>query len=135
MEIHFWLYVSRATFAGGPDQIIQDIVGVSRARNTRLEVTGALVYSDRIFGQFIEGPAPSLVALRSSILSDARHEEVTTIADGRAELRRFGRWALAYAGSSVLVSRALQRALRDIAHVAEDAGDHLLRLMEEMLDP
>jgi hypothetical protein len=103
--------------------------------NAGLNVTGVLVYSDLNFGQIIEDPAQSLMALRSSILSDARHTEVKTIADGKAADRRFGRWALAYSGTSMVVSRALQRTIRDSARDTEGAGSQLLQLMEEMLYP
>lgn len=49
-----------------------------------------------------------------------RHTEVMTVADGGASHRRFERRALA----SLLVSRALQRALCDSAHPTEGVGSN-----------
>lgn len=115
------------------DSVIEEIVGFSQARNAGLGITGALVFSDLHFGQIIEGPAESIMTLRSSILRDPRHTDVRTISDGKTASRRFGHWALAYAGASIVISRALQRAMRDAAHNKAEAGDDLLSLMDEAL--
>jgi hypothetical protein len=130
--IHYWLYASRSTIPSEDTQrVIEDIVGVSQTKNETLQITGALVYSDLHFGQIIEGPAESIMALRSSILRDARHTNIKTIGDGRAPRRRFGQWALAFSGASMLISRVLQRAIRDADYQNPDAGEQLLAVMSE----
>lgn len=132
--VHFWLYVSRSTLPEAEiDQAIENIVRVAQERNAVLGITGALVYSDLHFGQIVEGPPQSIMALRSSILSDARHTNIRSIADGKTEMRRFGHWKLAYSGHSMVISRALQRAVRNAAQGNVEAGDELIVLMEEVL--
>jgi hypothetical protein len=134
--VHFWLYVSRSTLPEAEiDQSIEDIVRVAQERNAALGITGALVYSDLHFGQIVEGPPESIMTLRSSILVDPRHTDIRTISDGRTGHRRFGQWALGYSGHSMVISRALQRAIRDAAHSNLNAGGDLLFLMEEVLAP
>lgn len=134
MDIYFWLYVSKSTISEMETEcVVETIVSASQKRNAALHISGALTYSDRHFGQIVEGPAAGIMALRSSILSDTRHTEITTIADGKAPRRRFGGWALAHSGGSVVISRALQRALRDAAQRTEGAGDTLLDLLEDTL--
>ena len=134
MTVHVWLYVSKSTIpAGDTDRIVGEIVAGAQQRNAALGISGALVFGDQHFGQIIEGPPESIMMLRSSILSDTRHTGIRTITDGRSTGRRFGGWSLAYAGASMVVSRALQRALRDSAQGIEGAGNQLLDLMDEVL--
>lgn len=136
MGIHFWLYVSRSTIPEAEaEQAIEDIVKVAQERNAVLGITGVLVYSDLHFGQIVEGPPQSIMALRSSILSDPRHTNIRTIADGKTGMRRFDGWTLGYAGHSMVISRGLQRAIRDAAHGNVEAGDELIVLMEKVLTP
>lgn len=132
MAITFWLYVSRSTIPSDDTQTeIQRIVNVSQVRNRDLHITGALVYGDDQFGQFIEGPPEGLLMVRSSILRDARHTAIKTIDDGKADARRFGGWSLAYSQPSVMISRALQRARRASLRNEVGAGEGLIELMKE----
>lgn len=134
MALHFWFYVSRSKLSEvDVTQEIGEIVKISRTKNAALGITGALIYNDFHFGQIVEGPAQSIMALRSSVLADHRHTDIKTIGDGKVASRRFGHWDLAYSGGSMVMSRTLQRALRDAAQHTVGAGDELLDLMEEVV--
>jgi hypothetical protein len=101
-----WLYVSRSTLRlPGSGQEIDHIVDWSRHRNAELEVTGALVFTETHFAQYLEGPEASIDALAASIRRDPRHMDLRVIF--RRPLggeRQFGTWTLAYAGPSTFVA-------------------------------
>jgi hypothetical protein len=95
-----WLYASRSTLTGDHDLRVVEIVERSRLKNSRLAITGALIFTGVFFAQYVEGPADSVESLKASILSDDRHTDVRTVAtEFRAE-RRFSDWSLAYAGDA-----------------------------------
>src|SRR4051812_16980556 len=98
------------------------MVVASRARNERLSVTGALMFTGTRFAQYVEGPAESIAALRSSILADPRHTDVRIRDEGARSARLFAEWALAYSGFSKPFDR-----LTDFAHQREPStGSFLL---------
>jgi hypothetical protein len=124
-----WLYVS--TSQVDPDDSVfqvERIVRQSRIRNAELSVTGALIYSGTRFLQYIEGPPDAVASLQASILKDDRHEEITTLPLRASDERRFGRWALAFSGTSSFVDKMLDRALS--RHLADD-GDQILKLLKQ----
>lgn len=83
---------------------IDAIVDWSRGRNRELDVTGALVFTEKRFSQYIEGPASGVDALIASISRDPRHRDVDVIFRKPIPQRRFGTWQLAYAGPSTFVA-------------------------------
>ena len=97
--MHQWVYVSKCLVAEKDiEHSIEDIVEVGRSRNALLQITGALFFTGTHFAQLLEGPLGRIMALRSSIVADLRHENVVTVLDGRIEHRRFAGWSLAYPG-------------------------------------
>jgi hypothetical protein len=94
------LYVSRRV---ATDADVRDIVEMSRARNDRLQVTGALVASPGRFAQILEGPRAAVDALMDSIRRDRRHTGVEVLLHGDIERRRFPGWTLAYSGTAQFV--------------------------------
>ena len=106
--LYQWVYVSRATFAKErADEIISEIVGLSRPRNASLNVTGALIFNGTRFSQLLEGSEAGILELQDSILRDARHEEVTTVQVENGANRLFGDWSLIYSGTSQFLARIL----------------------------
>jgi hypothetical protein len=93
--MHQWVYVSKCLVAEKDiEHSIEDIVEVGRSRNALLQITGALFFTGTHYAQLLEGPLGGIMALRSSILADLRHENVVTVLDGRIEHRRFAGWSL-----------------------------------------
>jgi len=108
------------------------IVDVSRIRNARMSVTGALLFTGVRFAQCIEGPETGVAAIRQSIASDTRHAAVTTLMEGPIAQRRFSDWSLAYAGPSPSVRTAINRAMREAGPVAGGGGAALRDLLGEL---
>lgn len=103
------VYVSRSTLSlDGDASAVDDIVTVANQRNAILRVTGALVYTELHFAQVLEGAAQSIGELMDSILHDPRHCDVTVVAEHKSTSRRFGSWAMAYAGPSPYLDRHLK---------------------------
>lgn len=99
------LYFSRSNLRL-PDEAgaVDAIVATSVSRNRELDVTGALVFTEKHFAQYLEGPAEGVQALMDSIRRDPRHEDVRIIFDKPLHARRFPTWAMAYAGPSTFVA-------------------------------
>jgi hypothetical protein len=89
-----------------PDQAgeVGAIVDWSQGRNDQLDVTGALVFTEKRFAQYLEGPAGKVDALMASIGRDPRHREVDIIFRQPIQRRRFATWRMAYAGPSTFVA-------------------------------
>ena len=121
------LYVSQRMAS---DTDVDDIVAVSRARNARLQVTGALITSPGRFAQILEGPRAAVDELMDSIRRDRRHAEVEVLLYDAIDGRRFPDWSLAYSGASVFVD-GLIRILVERTSPQPDPH-HLRRLIDVM---
>lgn len=106
------IYVSRSRLLL-PSQAeeIDRIVSGSIERNSRLEVRGALIFTERHFAQILEGPAPAVDELMDSIGRDWRHEAVTVIEDKAIDGYRFPDWSLAYWGDAGYMDQHVARVL------------------------
>jgi len=86
---------------------VADIVDISRIRNARLQVTGALIATEARFDQILEGPRGAIDELMDSIRRDRRHERVEVAQDRSVAARQFSHWTLAYSGASVFADRLI----------------------------
>jgi hypothetical protein len=99
------LYVSVSTLKLPADAgQVDAIVSWSQGRNRNLDVTGALVFTEKRFAQYLEGPAENLDEVIASIERDRRHRDIDFIYKRPLTGRRFPTWALAYAGPSTFVA-------------------------------
>ena len=73
-----------------------DLVDQCQSNNSRLGVTGILVYSDGNFMQVIEGPDLVTNALYERIRLDARHHDVITVHSQSLDRREFQGWSMAF---------------------------------------
>lgn len=122
-----WLYASRSVFPGSDSQtIVSDIVDISRVKNRKLAVTGALIFTGSFFAQYIEGPPDGVESLKASISRDERHVDVRTITAGPVPARRFADWSLAYSGETATFDR-----LVSLAHKLPGSGGE--KLLMEMI--
>ena len=129
-------YVSKSTLRFPEEAgVVDAIVSVARARNSALEVTGALVFTQTHFAQCLEGPGAALDEVMNSIVADPRHCEVDIILDGPAPVRRFHGWSMAYAGPSVFVRSRIDPLLGaqegGLPLRREQAARNLIYLMSE----
>lgn len=129
--IHSILYVSRSCLTyPQAERAVQDIVDWSVIWNASAGVTGALVFTERHFAQFIEGPRESVLDLLGKIKRDPRHTRVTVRRERTEPDRLFGDWSLAYVGPEVFLEPTiapLVGALPDVE--VERYAEDLLGLM------
>jgi hypothetical protein len=103
------LYVSNSAlvYSNGRETRIDELVRQSRIWNHSVAITGALVFTERNFVQFIEGPEDSIADLLGKIHADRRHSGVDIIEDSRANDRHFQSWSLAYSGPDTFIDNDL----------------------------
>lgn len=106
------IYVSRS-LVELPDQVeeIDKIVTGSIERNAKLNVRGALLFTEQHFAQLLEGPEPAIEELMASINRDPRHEQVTVIERRPIDSYRFADWGLAYWGDATYMDLRVARVL------------------------
>ncbi|HRN52512.1 MAG TPA: BLUF domain-containing protein [Gemmatimonadaceae bacterium] len=86
-------YQSRAT----REMSVEELHALQRAavaRNHAEDVTGMLLYAERRFFQWIEGPPRSIERIWNSISRDSRHTDITSLAVHSSTFRLFGQWNL-----------------------------------------
>lgn len=88
-------YVSRVANPDRPVDV-QGLLGLSRMRNRRLDVTGMLVHSGRHFAQVLEGPAAAVDELVRSVAADPRHVDFRIVFAKPIERRDYGEWEMGY---------------------------------------
>jgi hypothetical protein len=138
-NLHALIYVSHSNSDindHAANAIIQDILMTSRARNGRLGVTGALLYSEGCFSQVLEGEKSSIDAIYESIQRDVRHRDMTLLSFKPTPHRYFPQWSMAYAGVSIhpAWSTKMQGLLASPAAIDGDqTGRRLVELMTDLI--
>jgi hypothetical protein len=134
-DLRLWLYVSESCIESpGEGEAIADIVAVSRQRNSRLEVTGALVFTGGRFAQLLEGPEPGVTELKDSIVRDGRHKRVTTLCWNAASERIFDRWSLVYSGGSRYMAGILDKVELEVVSAPAETCEQLVYLFREFAE-
>ena len=87
------IYASRTSGMLSPVEV-KDIVRSSQRNNDKLGVTGALMLSNGIFLQCLEGDHRVVNALYHRILLDARHREPAVLAYNEIDNRLYGAWSM-----------------------------------------
>ena len=87
------IYASRSAGVLTPLDV-KDIVQRSQRNNAKAGVTGALMLSNGIFLQCLEGDHLVVNALYHRLLLDARHRDPAILAYGEIEQRLYGSWAM-----------------------------------------
>jgi len=64
----------------------------AQARNRREAITGVMLYDDRKFFQWLEGPSDGVDRVMHSIRNDPRHTDIEVLDDKPARARAFGEW-------------------------------------------
>ncbi|KQZ46665.1 hypothetical protein ASD54_21900 [Rhizobium sp. Root149] len=98
MPLYKLLYRSDVSLKGSQDDVdrqIGDIVRSSALSNSNVGLTGALIASEGVFIQALEGPLPALEATFEKICQDLRHKRVSLIELAAAEERTFSEWSMA----------------------------------------
>ncbi|MBY8823427.1 BLUF domain-containing protein [Sphingomonas colocasiae] len=134
MALRSLLYVSDARVKV-PDEEwrVTEIVDVSRVRNMKLDVTGALMFAYSHFAQVLEGEPGALDELMESISRDPRHTNVRVLEVEQISMRRFANWTMAYAGPATLVESRLGPLVRSPSASPNPFAAHdLIELLRSM---
>lgn len=93
--MHSLIYVSAAAHLYSDQELI-DILSVSRINNSRLGVTGLLLYHDGSILQILEGEEEILNTLFNKIKKDHRHKGVIKMMDISIGERSFQDWSMGF---------------------------------------
>jgi hypothetical protein len=94
MSVNWLLYLSRPRDVPWPG-VVLDIARVCERDNPAAGITGALLFSNELYLQYLEGPQAALEALWERLARDSRHQIVWSTA-GEVPARRLGAFAMGY---------------------------------------
>ena len=86
------VYASRPF--GFDASVLDDILTISRARNSRDAITGTLICRADMYLQLIEGPDAAIQATYARIAADDRHDAVAPLLTRTIADRLFPQWAM-----------------------------------------
>jgi hypothetical protein len=86
---------SRVSLVEAGQTVLQDILEVSRIRNSQLGITGVLYYEASRFTQLLEGPHSAVAEIFASISRDERHYDVVVVSHSCSRRRAFPNWSMA----------------------------------------
>lgn len=89
------IYVSQATSSIQLDEI-ENILEASRANNQVEQVTGMLMYKDRLFVQILEGEKDHVFSVYNRVKDDSRHQGVQIIEELEVPKRQFDQWIMGF---------------------------------------
>jgi hypothetical protein len=95
MELTTFIYVSSAVQLFS-SQDLADLLKRARDKNSRLGITGMLLYKDGNFMQAIEGPDQAVRDLYSTIALDTRHRGAMKLIDYPIKERQFAEWTMGF---------------------------------------
>jgi hypothetical protein len=96
MDLVHCIYCSAATNDFSPENLTT-LLDECRKKNSKVGLTGMLLYSDRTFFQVLEGDRPVVEALLERLTMDKRHDRVTKIVLEPIDERSFAQWTMGYA--------------------------------------
>jgi hypothetical protein len=136
MTLYSLAYVSRSRLDDlvlDPRIEIEKILQVSRSRNKKIDITGVLMFNEQMFTQVLEGAERDVCTVFGSIERDARHADVSVLATGPVEYRRFASWKMAYAGTSEASRAYYRKYVQSRASWAAMSGEKICELMLAMI--
>lgn len=74
--------------------VLDDILTISRIRNSKADITGTLIYRADMYLQLIEGPDAAIQATYQRIAMDDRHVEINLLLSRAVTKRLFPKWAM-----------------------------------------
>ena len=89
------IYSSRAVFDFNQDELVE-LLRISRANNSDVEVSGMLLYCAQSFLQMLEGQDEAVDATFARIESDDRHSDVRLLMNVQVSERAFPDWSMGF---------------------------------------
>ena len=126
-------YVSSAVRL--PDAATLDaLLADSREYNRNAEVTGALLYQDGCFFQYLEGPPAALDLVYARIRAARLHRDLILLVHRKVDQRHFAAWHMGFAEAPRSLLQSLAQAHWSVALQGLDRGtpadDGLFLLLE-----
>ena len=118
------VYASKNLLQGTDAEVsaaVRQILEASQRNNTKVGVTGALMFNAGAFAQVLEGPRRAVEATFERIQCDPRHGDVTVLQCGPVDSRGFANWSMAFVGQSAAGQTRFSR-------LADESGFDLSRL-------
>ncbi|WP_431312375.1 BLUF domain-containing protein [Sphingomonas natans] len=130
------LYISKSQIVFSElEHRASSIVNFSKSWNAAVGITGALVFTEYHFVQFIEGPAAAVADLLAKLRLDRRHTDMNVIEEAQPLQRQFGKWSLAYSGPDTYIDRELIPLLQSQSvRSRPDTARQLKALLQSMAD-
>jgi len=91
----FIVYASSATKHFSRSELLA-LLTKARATNTKLGITGILLYKDGNFIQVLEGEETAVRALYAKIEKDVRHAGIIVLLQGNEPERQFPDWSMGF---------------------------------------
>jgi hypothetical protein len=91
----FLVYLSSAVELFSP-AALRELLAQSRVNNTRVGLTGILLYKDGNFMQVLEGELDAVHALYAAIQRDPRHSGLLTLLQGPLAERQYPDWSMGF---------------------------------------
>jgi hypothetical protein len=89
------VYISFANRQLSEDEL-KEILNKSRENNTKLGVTGMLLYRNGFFIQALEGEEATVMSLYEKIKKDERHRSTLMVHVGRISQRSYEDWSMGF---------------------------------------
>ena len=123
------VYISAAITEFDADDL-QELLNRARQNNSRIGVTGLLLYVGGNILQILEGEEAIVQSLYNQISRDPRHRRLMKLFEGPINERQFGRWSMALANPALLGPQGDVEGLSVIR--AGLAGSNSVRLEESV---
>jgi hypothetical protein len=113
------VYFSTAT-ARQSEELIAQLLEVSRRRNDEEGLTGLLIAGGNRYLQILEGEAAIVEAAMDRIERDERHSSIHILVDRTIRKRDFANWTMAFFDEPKLGTYASFKTLADAMHATVD---------------
>lgn len=98
--LHTLVYLSTASQKFEEIEL-EKILSVSRENNSRLDISGVLIYGGGNFVQVLEGEKDKVHYLYDKIKDNEAHHGFITLLDRRIDKRLFAEWSMGYRSVSI----------------------------------
>jgi hypothetical protein len=89
------IYASAASKIFSPEEL-QEILATARRNNTRLGISGMLLYNTGSFLQVLEGPEAAVTGVFANVANDPRHTNVDLVFRDTVESPEFEQWSMGF---------------------------------------
>jgi hypothetical protein len=127
------VYLSNAAY-GFTEQDLKDILSVSRANNSKIGLSGVLIYCDGNILQVLEGPEEHVMNLYNKIEKDPRHTGLIMLQNREITVRSFDEWSMGFRSSSKGEFEEIEGYLDLRTQLENNKGDGMNQVKTLMTD-